>query len=171
MQNLFNSIAEDQTKEIAISPDQLLEAWQGHRRLTRRVIDAFPELDLLTFSLGRMRPFSRLATEMIDMVVPTLNGLISGEWEEVETEKDEQDYVKTKADLLQLWDDTTAAIDILWAQIPPHRFQEIELAFETFDGPLYSVLQYVIDNEIHHRGQGYVYLRVLGIDPPFFGER
>ena len=25
---------------------------------------------------------------------------------------------------------------------------------------------YVIDNEIHHRGQGYVYLRALGIEPP-----
>ncbi|RYD85889.1 MAG: damage-inducible protein DinB, partial [Sphingobacteriales bacterium] len=30
---------------------------------------------------------------------------------------------------------------------------------------------YFIDNEIHHRGQGYVYLRALGIEPPFFWER
>jgi uncharacterized damage-inducible protein DinB len=29
----------------------------------------------------------------------------------------------------------------------------------------------VIDNEIHHRGQGYVYLRALGIEPPPFCER
>jgi uncharacterized damage-inducible protein DinB len=26
-------------------------------------------------------------------------------------------------------------------------------------------------NEIHHRGQGYVYLRTLGIEPPPFYER
>ena len=26
-------------------------------------------------------------------------------------------------------------------------------------------------NEIHHRGQGYVYLRALGIEPPPFYER
>ena len=28
-----------------------------------------------------------------------------------------------------------------------------------------------IDNEIHHRGQGYVYLRALGKEPPPFYER
>ena len=28
-----------------------------------------------------------------------------------------------------------------------------------------------IDNETHHRGQGYVYLRALGIEPPQFWER
>lgn len=171
MQDLFTATSENRTKEIAISPDQLLKAWQGHRRLTRRVIESFPELDLLTFSIGRLRPFARLATEMIDMVVPTLNGLISGEWETVDIEKDEQEFVKTKVDLLQLWDNTTAAIEILWLQIPPHRFQETESAFGVFNGPLYGVVQYIIDNEIHHRGQGYVYLRVLGIEPPAFMER
>ena len=30
---------------------------------------------------------------------------------------------------------------------------------------------YTIDNEIHHRGQGYVYLRALGLEPPAFYER
>jgi uncharacterized damage-inducible protein DinB len=29
----------------------------------------------------------------------------------------------------------------------------------------------VIDNEIHHRAQGYVYLRALNIEPPHFWER
>ena len=28
-----------------------------------------------------------------------------------------------------------------------------------------------VDNEIHHRGQGYVYLRALGIAPPAFYDR
>jgi len=30
---------------------------------------------------------------------------------------------------------------------------------------------YAVDNEIHHRGQGYVYLRALGVAPPAFYER
>jgi uncharacterized damage-inducible protein DinB len=29
----------------------------------------------------------------------------------------------------------------------------------------------MIDNEIHHRAQGYVYLRLLGLEPPAFFER
>jgi uncharacterized damage-inducible protein DinB len=34
-----------------------------------------------------------------------------------------------------------------------------------------DLILYVIDNEIHHRGQGYVSLRVLGIEPPAFYDR
>jgi uncharacterized damage-inducible protein DinB len=36
---------------------------------------------------------------------------------------------------------------------------------------IYALLLYVVDNEIHHCGQGYVYLRSLGIAPPPFYER
>jgi len=39
------------------------------------------------------------------------------------------------------------------------------------EGPVYASLLYWIDNEIHHRGQGYVYLRSLGIEPPPFWDR
>ena len=53
-----------------ITPDGLLSHWQAHRRLTRRVIEAFPEDKLFTFSVGGMRPFGALAMEMITMAVP-----------------------------------------------------------------------------------------------------
>jgi uncharacterized damage-inducible protein DinB len=36
---------------------------------------------------------------------------------------------------------------------------------------VHDLVLYVIDNEIHHRGQGTVYLRALGIEPPPFYER
>jgi uncharacterized damage-inducible protein DinB len=44
-------------------------------------------------------------------------------------------------------------------------------AFGQYTGALHDLILYVIDNEIHHRGQGYVYLRALGIEPPPFYER
>jgi uncharacterized damage-inducible protein DinB len=34
-----------------------------------------------------------------------------------------------------------------------------------------KLFAFSIDNEIHHRGQGYVYLRALGIEPPGFYDR
>ena len=40
-----------------------------------------------------------------------------------------------------------------------------------WEGPVYGLFLYWIDNEIHHRGQGYVYLRSLGIEPPAFYDR
>jgi hypothetical protein len=39
--------------QVVITPEALLEHWQGHRRLTRRLIDAFPEDQLFSFSVGR----------------------------------------------------------------------------------------------------------------------
>ena len=34
-----------------ISKEDLLNHWQGHRNLTRRVIEAFPEKDFFEFSI------------------------------------------------------------------------------------------------------------------------
>ena len=65
----------------------------------------------------------------------------------------------------------TSEIDRLWRGIPPRRFQEVDKAFGKWEGPVYSLVLYVIDNEIHHRGQATVYLRALGIEPPYFFDR
>jgi uncharacterized damage-inducible protein DinB len=149
-----------------MSSQQFLESWQGHRALTRRVIDAFPEDKLFSFSIGGMRPFSALAMEFIGMAVPTLNGVITGKWAQFAEAK-----ATTRAELLRQWDAATAEINTLWPKIPAARFQEVDTAFGQWKMPIYDLLLYIRDNEIHHRGQGYVYLRSLGIEPPPFWER
>ena len=78
---------------------------------------------------------------------------------------------RNQQEILQLWDDLTNLIDTLWAQIPPHRFQEIDTAFGEYEGQVSGLILYWIDNEIHHRGQAYVYLRSLNIEPPAFWDR
>ena len=148
-----------------ITPDAMLEHWQGHRRLTRRVIDAFPDDKLFSFSVGGMRPFGALALEFLSMGVPMLKGIVSGEWDQTPREP------RPKAEILRLWDESTDAIDRLWRQIPVERFEETRTAFGQWPGKVHDLLLYAIDNEIHHRGQGYVYLRALGIEPPPFYER
>jgi uncharacterized damage-inducible protein DinB len=149
-----------------MTSQQFLEHWQGHRALTRRVIDAFPEDQLFNYSVGGMRPFSSLAMEFIGMAVPTLEGVITGKWSQHAGTK-----ATTKAELLETWDDTTSRIDELWPTIPPGRFQEVDTAFGQWKMAIWDLLLYLRDNEIHHRGQGYVYLRSLGIEPPPFWER
>ena len=149
-----------------MTSQQFLEHWQGHRALTRHVIDAFPEEQLFNYSVGGMRPFSTLAMEFIGMAVPTLNGVITGKWEQFAEAK-----ATTKADLLRMWDDATAQINELFPKIPEARFQEVDTAFGQWKMAIYDLLLYIRDNEIHHRGQGYVYLRSLGIEPPPFWER
>ncbi|HEU4453219.1 MAG TPA: hypothetical protein VFR81_09160, partial [Longimicrobium sp.] len=95
--------SENSSSAVVITPEQLREHWQGHRTLTRRVIDAFPEDQLFTFSVGGMRPFSVMAMEFIGMAVPTLRGIVTGEWGSFEEGKP-----TTKAEILRLWDESTA---------------------------------------------------------------
>ena len=149
-----------------ISTDALLAHLQAHRRLTRRLIEAFPEDQLFSFSVGSMRSFGVMVLELLSMAGPTVRGVATGTWSEVD-ERDE----KPKAELLERWDDSTATIDEFWAQIPAERFQESQTAFGQWTMPVYDLILYVIDNEIHHRGQAYVYLRSLGVEPPAFYDR
>ena len=149
-----------------ITPDALLAHWQGHRRLTRRVIDAFPDDKLFSFSVGGMRPFGALAMEMLTMAVPMVKGAVSGDWG-ASSKRDPM----PKQEVLRLWDESTEQLNALWPQIPPQRFAETLTAFGQYKDKLHGLILYVIDNEIHHRGQGYVYLRALGVEPPPFYER
>jgi uncharacterized damage-inducible protein DinB len=148
-----------------ISAAESLTHWQGHRRLTRRVIDAFPDDKPFTFSLGGMRPFGDLAMELLSMAVPAVKGVLSGDWQMASREP------LPKHELLRRWDENTEQLNKLFPQIPAARFAEKVTAFGQWPGIAHDVILYVIDNEIHHRGQGYVYLRALGIQPPAFYER
>jgi len=150
----------------AVTADAMLAHWQGHRRVTRRMIEAFPDDKLFTYSIGGMRTFGELALEMLTMGAPMVRGTLTGKWE---SSMDRS--ARPRAELLRQWDEATTEIDRLWKQLPPERFGETIKAFGQYDGVASDLLLYVIDNEIHHRGQGYVYLRSLGIDPPPFYER
>ena len=154
------------TSTAAVTADALLAHWQGHRRLTRRLIEAYPEDKLFTHSIGGMRTFGALALELLSMGAPMIRGTVSGDWQ---TSWDRAE--RPKAEILRLWDEATTQIDELWAQIPPGRFDETIKAFGQYDGRASDLILYVIDNEIHHRGQGYVYLRSLGVEPPPFYDR
>ena len=149
-----------------ITSEGLLAHWQGHRRLSRRMIVAFPEDQLFTFSIGSMRPFGALSMEMVSMAAPFLRGVVTGTWDAAVSRD-----VNDRAELLRQWDASTAEIDALWRKLTPERFHETVKAFGQYEGVVSDLLLYVIDNEVHHRGQGYVYLRALGVEPPPFWER
>ncbi len=154
--------------EQIMTREQLLAHWQGHRALTRRAIEAFPEAELFSFSIGGMRTFGELASELIAIAVPGVKGLATDDWKSLD-EKDPSG--RNKAKLLEIWDQNTVEINHWFPQIPEGRLQETMLAFGQYEDKGYCTLMYFIDNEIHHRGQGYVYLRALGIEPPAFWER
>ena len=150
-----------------------LNEWLGHRRLTRKVIAAFPENQLFTHRIGGMRPFAEMVKELIDVSGPGIKGIALDNWENTGGFSDHSlsESQKTKDGLLQLWDESTEEIIKYFAQISEKRLVETVLAFGQYEGQVFSTILYFKDNEIHHRAQGVVYLRSLGIEPPAFYDR
>ncbi|MBC3846482.1 damage-inducible protein DinB [Winogradskyella echinorum] len=151
-----------------ITPAELLAHWQGHRRVTRRTIEAFPEDAFFNHTIGGMRPFANMVMELLAIGVPGLKEIVEGKREAF---NEDFKHDNKKATFLKLWDDTTDAINTYWAQLKPEQFQENVILFGQYEGTVWSQIFYFIENEIHHRAQGYVYLRALGIEPPLFYVR
>jgi uncharacterized damage-inducible protein DinB len=156
-----------QTTEV-ITAAELLHHWQGHRALTRRVIEAFPEDQFFNYTIGGMRPFSAMVMELLGIAVPALREIVS---QQTTALNEQFEHGNQKSNLLQLWDAATEEINTLYHQIPAERFHERINLFGQYENTVWASIFYFIDNEIHHRAQGYVYLRSLGIEPPPFWDR
>ena len=164
----MNNTAQQSTGQEVISIDELRKHWQEHRALTGRVIEAFPDDAFFTHSIGGMRTFAEMTMELLGIAGPGIREIATGKQNEL---RESFDHQNNKERILQWWDEATETIDTYWKQIPQERFKETILAFGQYEGTVISTILYYIDNEIHHRGQGYVYLRSLGIEPPAFWDR
>lgn len=156
------------TTANVITSEELLAHWQGHRALTRRVIEAFPEKELFNYSIGGMRSFSGMVMELLGIGAPGIQEIATGKINEL---NEHFEGINQKDQLLALWDEATERINTYWPQISEEKFSERITIFGQYEGTTWSSIFYFIDNEVHHRGEGYVYLRSLGITPPFFYER
>ena len=114
-----NTINEQAITQVT-TPEQLLEHYQGHRRLTRTVIEAFPENEFFNYSIGGMRPFAIMVKELLAIAVPGLTEIVSGNTSEFD---ENRDYGTTKAEFLEKWDQNTEEINKLWKQLNTARFQ------------------------------------------------
>ncbi len=151
-----------------ITPAELLKHWQGHRTLTRRTIEAFPEKEFFEFSIGGMRSFAAMTMELLGIAAPSVREIVSGSTNDL---NEHFEHGNKKENILKQWDKDTEVLNELFPQIPEEKFHEVIKLFGKYEGTVWSSLFYVIDNEIHHRAQGYVYLRALGIEPPPFWDR
>jgi uncharacterized damage-inducible protein DinB len=150
-----------------ISKNELLQHWLSHRNLTRKTIEKFPEKELFEFSVGGMRPFADLVKELLSLAVPGLKEIVTRETKPF----DHNLPLHTKADLLKQWDEDSPIITEYFNQISEEQFHETYKLFGEYESAIIGHIFYLIDNEIHHRAQGFVYLRALNIDPPFFWDR
>jgi uncharacterized damage-inducible protein DinB len=153
-----------------LDPAKLLEILEGNRRLTTRTIQAFSEEDLFQYTpVEPMRPFEAMVREIIAMEDGYVRGIATGEWV---YRDDHFKSFKTKAALLAACEAVRAETRQLWPRLTAARLLTVEQ--DPFYGgpqPHFGRLLYGLENEIHHRAQGFVYLRMRGTEPPFFWER
>lgn len=153
-----------------MSPAQLLEILEGNRRLTLRVIEAFPEKELFEYAPAEpLRPFAAMVKEVLGMEDAYARGAATGEW----TYAPKWDGINSKADLLAACEEVRNETRAHWDRVTPARLaaEEKDGFWGDFPQSNFDRFQYALENEIHHRGQGYIYLRLLGIEPPAFYER
>jgi len=151
-------------KEI-LTPEALLTNLKDVRALTRNVIEAFPEKELFEFSVANLRPFSQMVEEFLMIT----NYIFTETLHEKHTPfYTEGQFPTTKAEVLALWDRATEIIDREWKEVGNYT-QSLTIYQMTFSFSQWIL--YAIENESHHRGQGYTYLRALNIEPPFFWAR
>lgn len=151
-------------KEL-LTPQALLTNLKDVRALTRNVIEAFPEKDLFEFSIANLRPFSQMVEEFLMIT----NYIFTETLHEKHTPfYTEGQFPTTKAEVLALWDRATEILDREWQKVSDYT-QPLTIYQMTFSFAQWIL--YFIENESHHRGQGYTYLRALGIEPPSFWGR
>ena len=158
------------TEKVAtiITHDELVKHWNGHRGLTRKLIEAFPEKEFFEYSIGGMRPAAQLIQEMIDVSGGGIREMAGGEAGSIEGHKV---TAATKAEMLAAWDKDTEELFQNLSKVGVEKFHDKILAFGMYEGTIQSTILYYMDNEIHHRAQAYVYLRSLNIEPPAFWDR
>lgn len=160
----------EKTEKInaVITPAELVAHWTGHRRLTRKIIEAFPEKDFFEYTIGGMRPAAQLVQEMMDVSAGGVREMAGGDAGEIAGHGVK---ATTMTEALAIWDENTADLLENLTKIPLEKFHERILSFGQYEGTIWGNLFYFLDNEIHHRAQAYVYLRSLGIEPPAFWDR
>jgi uncharacterized damage-inducible protein DinB len=150
-----------------LDDQQFLAFYLGHRRLTRKTLAAFPADQFESFSIGGMRAVGVIARELVSMGAPVITGLATDAWG---TWSDDRSPLTQDA-ALAAWDEATPVIEQHWPAVVARGFDRNTTLYGQWPGTTRTHLLYLLDNETHHRGQLYAYLRALGIEPPAFWER
>ncbi len=98
-------------QHLMMTTEEWFKEWEGNRRLTRKVIETFPEKELFEFSIGGMRTFAQLVGELIQLAVEGTQQLATGQAFPFTAEH--RAYGNTKVELLASWDKATGQIPLI----------------------------------------------------------
>lgn len=145
------------------------DLWEDNRRLTNKVAKTLVETDAIDkVVVHGMRPFRELLLEIFTVEKWNISGLAYDKWDFI-TPPESLRTGPIEA-VLDFGNDIRIETRKSWEKIPFESLTKLRPSPNPFvpAGNAIGWLTYALENEIHHRGQGYVYLRLLGQDPPAF---
>lgn len=152
--------------------DWFMHVWEENRRLTDKVAATFIQAGALDETpVPGMRSFRKLLFEIWGMEQVYARGLGTEEWK-FEFPPDSY-YTCPVEEFLEFGRKVRAETRRLWPAVTEEALtKQRPTPFPGHpEGGAIEWLTYALENEIHHRAQGYVYLRLLGIEPPAFNIR
>ncbi len=152
--------------------DWFMKVWEENRWLTDKITKSFVDAGALDKTpVPGMRSFRQLLLEIWGIEQVYAKGLATEEWNfafaPVSYQTCDVDELlafgqRVREQTRSLWSAVTqdALTKPRPTPFPGHP-----------EGNAIAWLTYALENEIHHRAQGYVYLRLLGVEPPAFYVR
>jgi uncharacterized damage-inducible protein DinB len=147
------------------------EVWEENRRLTNRIVRSLTETGALDQTpVAGMRSFREMLIEIWEMERGYIEGLALGNWR-----WEPGEHLKTLPidEFLAYGRTIREQTRRLWPSISMETLLQPRRNpfWEGPEEPAIAWLTYALENEIHHRGQAYVYLRLIGKQPPEFYVR
>lgn len=137
----------------------LFQTLRMHLRVTRRLVNQFPEAKTHFRPVPEVRSAAELAGHIFTLLTECTDMVLQGKHAPLEPP-----VFKTKQELLDYMD---AQVETGYANLA--RITDTQVAADlnafgmTFPG--WKILAAAYDETLHHRGQLTVYLRLLGIEP------
>lgn len=140
----------------------ILRYWQNVRKLTLRLFDLFPEDKFDFRPVETVRSVAEQFDHILVVELFTRIGIVTGEWNRARFSSERDKSRSVLRD--KLFKEHQKTIGLL-RLLPEGRFMQVyETPFGRLTGE--TAVFEAIDEEIHHRGNLYTYLRLLGTEPP-----
>jgi uncharacterized damage-inducible protein DinB len=145
-----------------MTKDAILKYWENVRKLTLRVFDLFPAEQFVFKPVNNVRSVAEQFDHILICELYARIGMLTGVWDKTPF-SGERDLGRNKL-RDKLYDENKKTLG-LFRMLPEGQFMKIyDTPFGALSGE--AVIYETIDEEIHHRGNLYIYLRLLGIEPP-----
>jgi uncharacterized damage-inducible protein DinB len=145
-----------------MTKNAILKYWENVRKLTLKIFDLFPHDKFDYRPVADIRSVAEQFDHILICELYARIGMLTGVWD-IKPFSGERDLGRNRLrDKLYAENKKTLG---LFRMLPEGQFIKIyKTPFGAISGE--AIIYETIDEEIHHRGNLYIYLRMLGISPP-----